>query len=48
MWSLLEQIFIDYQSITDVFGKNVDTFGKNLVRFETRINLCGLTWFNVV
>jgi len=39
MWSLLEQIFIDYQSITDVFGKNVDTFGKNLVRFQPRMKL---------
>jgi len=33
MWSLLVQIFIDYQSITEIFGKNVVTFGPNLVRF---------------
>jgi hypothetical protein len=39
MWFFLEQNFIDYQLLTTQFGKNLVTFGTNLVRFETRINL---------
>jgi hypothetical protein len=35
MWTLLEQIFIDYQSITEVFGKNVDTFGTKWYKTKT-------------
>ena len=33
-WTVLVQILIDYQLVTEVFGTKVDTFGKNLVRFQ--------------